>query len=324
MKVLVIGAGAVGGYFGGKLARAGSDVTFLVRETRFKQLVQRGLGVHSVHGDFRITPKMIQSIESTDRPDLVIVAVKTYHLSSVTRSIAELASRGARVLPLLNGVSHMDVLRQAVPSGSLWGGVCYVESTLDDDGDILQTSPMQEIRMGALSEGESPLLSQARDAFAAAGIPAIVEEHIETTMWEKYLFLLTLSSVTASLRRPIGVALADTAAAGFVNRFVKEITEIAAQCEAPLDHRAGARILQKLNDIQPEMTSSMHRDLEKGRPIELDELQGHMVRIAQSRGIQAPLLETVYSFLHPYKDGGAVQPPATGSKRQTRHPFLML
>jgi 2-dehydropantoate 2-reductase len=307
MKVLVVGAGALGGYFGGKLAMAGVDVTFLVRKGRYQQLKQRGLRVHSVHGDFCISPKMTQSVDNIDVPDLVLLTVKTYHLPDVMNSIATLARRGARVLPLLNGVSHMDALRRALPATSLWGGVCYVESTLDKYGDVRQTSSMQEIRMGTLANDDSELLMQVQDVFTAAHIPSTIEEHIETIMWEKYLFLLTLSSVTTALRRPIGVALADPVTNGFIGNFVRELTDVAGGTGAPIDHEARHRILRKLQDIQPAMTSSMHRDLEKGQPIELDELQGYMVAVAQSHGIPAPYLQTVYALLHPFKNGNATE-----------------
>ncbi|MCL6594369.1 MAG: ketopantoate reductase family protein, partial [Alicyclobacillus sp.] len=150
MNVCVIGAGAVGGYFGARLAEHGVAVTFLVRAGRFQQLQTRGLRVYSPYGDIVLTPQLALHPEAVQEPGLVLLAVKNYQLEGVLASLSVLASRGAWVLPLLNGIRHLDVLRSVVPAPQLLGGTCHIEATLNEHGDIVHANTLQNVIFGPL------------------------------------------------------------------------------------------------------------------------------------------------------------------------------
>ncbi|MBX6353603.1 MAG: ketopantoate reductase family protein [Thermoflavifilum sp.] len=306
MNIVVVGAGAVGGYFGGRLAQAGAPVTFLVREGRYRQLSQSGLQVRSVHGDFTVHPKLARSAEEVEgAPEVVIVAVKNYHLEGVLTAVQALAQRGASVLPLLNGVEHMAVLRDAVGEEALWGGVCYIEATLDEAGRVVHTSPMHDMIFGpaAASDAAQQRAEALANTLREAGVNAFVSRDIWADMWQKYIFLTALSAITAGARKPIGDVLADPVTRPFLEDMVREIVAIARTQRSNLPEDTAEQVLQRMHAAAPAMTSSMHRDLEKGMPLELDSLQGALLRTAEQAGVAAPCLRAVYALLHPHKDG---------------------
>lgn len=309
MHIVILGAGAVGGYFGGRLALGGSSVTFLVREKRFYQLKERGLRVHSVHGDFTITPHLVQSPEEADSVDLVIVAIKNYHLPAALDQIAALVDQGAKILPLLNGIEHMDTLLRAFGPKTVLGGACYVEATLDENGDIVQTSQMHDVIFGPVGDLEPTWIQRVAQEFRRAAVNVSVSPSIMVEMWKKYLFLNTFSAMTAGTRKPIGDVLNDEVALEFLKGLVKEAVSVAKAQEPSLPEDTMDQIMRRFYSIAPGMTSSLHRDLEKGLPLELDSLQGAMIRMGGQHGLDMPKMAAVFALLHPYSVGaGKVTP----------------
>ncbi len=303
MHFVVVGAGAVGGYFGGKLAGAGASVTFLVRERRFKQLAERGLRIHSVHGNFTCNPSLALRADAIVDPNVIILAVKNYHLQSTLPQLTDLVQKGAKVLPLLNGVKHIDRLIEAFGKDAMLGGSCYVEATLNSEGDILQTSPMQDVVFGPLGVMDRSLLTQIELWFERAKIPVRLSPHIMVDMWTKYLFLVTLSAITAATRLPVGPIRDDPVTYAFLRELVSEAFAIAKRCEPGLPDDVPDTMLTRLASVTPAMTSSMHRDLEKGLPLELDDLQGALIALAHEKGLDASHFEAIYALLHPFKEG---------------------
>ncbi|KQL52324.1 hypothetical protein AN964_01375 [Heyndrickxia shackletonii] len=303
MHTVVFGAGAVGGYFGGKLACAGYPVTFLVREKRFEQLKKRNLRVLSFHGDFTITPNLAVSSNEIEHPELVILALKNYHLEGALPQLETLIKNGAKILPLLNGVQHMEILTNQFGEENILGGVCYIESTLNEEGDIVQTSPMHDIVFGALNNGKTPFLNQMEDMFKQSNVNVIQTENIVSEMWNKFIFLATLSGITSATRQPIGVAMNDPATKALLVDLIQEIYQIAISLHIPLAEDTVRKIINKAEGLPPAMTSSMHRDLEKGLPIEVESLQGYILDQATKHGIQVPVVRAIYSLLHPYTNG---------------------
>ncbi|MFC0560035.1 ketopantoate reductase family protein [Halalkalibacter alkalisediminis] len=303
MNIVVLGAGAVGGYFGGKLAAKGSNVTFLVRPKRYKQLQKNGLHVKSVAGDFSITPNVVFEASEIDKPDLVIVALKNYHLEEALPQIETLVNNGAKVLPLLNGIKHLDVLTSKFGQEKVLGGLCYIEATLNNESEIVHTSALHEIVFGPLLDTDRIFLRNLKDRFEQAKVPVTLSETILEDMWKKYIFLTSLSGITTATRQPIGVALQDDVTANFLNNVVTEVYEIAQARNILLPENTIEAILTKLHSLSPEMTSSMHRDLEKGLSIELDSLHGYLLTLAEKYQIEVPSIHAIYSLLHPYKNG---------------------
>ncbi len=303
MHFVVVGAGAVGGYFGGKLAQAGAPVTFLVREGRFATLSQRGLRVSSVHGDFVIKPTLATSVDAIADPTIVMLAVKNYHLQETLPQLAHLVKKGAKVIPLLNGVQHVDRLIEALGKDAVWGGCCYVEATLSPEGDILQTSPMQDVLFGPLHSTQSGLVDDVASWLERAAIPGGPRPNIMADLWTKYIFLTTLSAITTAARLPVGPLREDPVSSAFFRDMVREGFAVAKAYEPGIPDDFPDILLNRFASLSATMTSSMHRDLEKGMPLELEALQGALVELGRARGLDTPNFKAIYALLHPYLEG---------------------
>ncbi|KYP79586.1 hypothetical protein AYJ22_14165 [Ferroacidibacillus organovorans] len=283
MKMGVMGAGAVGGYFGGLLAKSGVDVRFLVRPARAAQLQKEGFSVRSVHGDFSIDPVVTTSIADMEDVDVLLLAVKNYHLTNALPDLKALAKKGVVLLPLLNGVRHMDELMNAVDPGHLLGGSCYIEVTLDERGHVVQTSDIRDLVFGPLRGAQTvredlpDLLLRLQDVFTNAGFPGLLHQEIMREMWKKYVFLCAFSGVTASTRAPIGVTASTPATRNLYQGMVEELLAVAKARQIGLTDHMVDVMMQRLDQIDPNMTSSLHRDLAKGLPLEVDSLQGALM-----------------------------------------------
>jgi 2-dehydropantoate 2-reductase len=304
MNIVVLGAGAVGGYFGGKLAKAGYPTTFLVREKRFNQLKSNGLKINSINGDFLVEPTLAKNPNEITDPDLVIVALKNYHLNGALPIIKTLVENGAKVLPLLNGIHHVDLLVEKFGQDHVLGGLCYIESTLNDSGEVVQTSQMQDLVYGALSDSiPTNFLTEIKEMFEKAEVNVTHSEEILEDMWKKYIFLASLSGITAAVRQPIGVSIQDEVTFSFLKDLITEVYTIAKARGIKLSEQTVTEVVAKMKGLPPTMTASMHRDLKNGLPIELDSLHGALLQMATKLDIEVPSIRAVYTLLHPYLDG---------------------
>lgn len=307
MNITILGAGAVGGYFGGRLAKAGVPVTFLVRERRSNQLKASGLVVHSLHGDFTLEPDLARSPEEIASTDLVIIGLKNYHLESALPSLKTLVAKGAKVLPLLNGIGHIDHLKNELGAKAVLGGACYIESTLNEMGEVVHTSPMHDIVFGSLTgEDDEGFLKELETLFVQAGVNVKKSNHVLEEMWSKYIFLSSFSGITAATRQPIGVALNDSVTRSFLTQLIVEICQVAKSQSVTLPDNQTDLLIKRMEGLSPSMTSSLHRDLEKGEPLELDSLHGALMKMAGQANLHVPNVESVYALLHPYKSGRPV------------------
>lgn len=309
MRIGVIGPGAVGGYFGALLAQAGQDVTFLARPMRAESILRDGLVIKSVYGDLLVHPNVTTEARDLAGCEVILVTLKNYHLDGAWNDIAEAMAHGAVALPLQNGVLHMDRFLRAFGTGQVLGGSCYIETTLDADGHIRQTSEVRDIVYGPLlgpeerDQGFNQMLSRLQDAFASAGIPAFCREPILREMWKKYVFLCAFSGVTAATRSPIGVALDNQESAALYVGLVEELLAVAHARGIGLADRMREALLERALTLDPFMTSSLHRDLEKGLPLELDSLQGALVEMAEASQVPVPWHKAVCAVLAPHRDG---------------------
>lgn len=303
MNIVVMGAGAVGGYFGGRVAAAGVPVTFLVRERRYQQLKEQGLVVHSKHGDFTLTPELARSADEIEQPDVVVLALKNYHLESAYPDIRKLVAKGAKVLPLLNGVVHVDQLAAEFGAENVLGGSCYVEATLNEAGHVLQTSPMHEIVFGPLVSMDEAWLKELEACFQRGGINVRLSASIRVDMWQKMIFLTSFSGITASTRLPIGEIFKAEETGEFFESLVQEIVQVAMAHQEGIPAETAQVVIERTRNLPQTMTSSLHRDLEKGLPLEIDSLQGAVLRLAQAKGISTPSVRAVYALLAPYREG---------------------
>ncbi len=308
MRIGIYGAGAVGGYYGAMLARAGENVTFIVREKRAQQLRQRGLVVHSVVGNFTIQPTLVTDVRNIDKLDIVIVAIKNYHLADAMDDLTVLHGAGTVIVPLLNGVRHMDHLLSEFGEKDTLGGSCYIETTLSKEGDILQTGGSCEIVYGpvndvTIDDSVKNLMHQMQGIFTKAGIKALYRHQILVQMWKKYVFLCALSGVTAACRLPIGSVLQEPKGMLLYSDMIRELLSVAHAKGVALPENLHDQMMESAAKLDPALTSSMHRDLEKGLPLELDSLQGALIEMAMELGIHVPVHEVIYAVLAAHRFG---------------------
>jgi len=305
MRILIVGAGAVGGYFGGRLAQAGRDVTFLVRPSRAKQLRDNGLRISSPHGNAVFTPNLI-STEEIDTPyDLVFVSVKAYALEAAMNDFAAAVGPETMILPVLNGMRQVDLLTKRFGEHSVIGGVCLVASELDDKGHIVQLADFQQLVYGERNGETTPRLKAVDTTLQGAGFDARLSTDITQAMWEKWVQLASLGAITCLMRGTIGEIVAVPGGADLSLKVLEESAAVATACgykpsEALLSRHAAA-----MRAPASSLTSSMYRDLRKGAPVEVDHILGDFIERGGGRGVATPLLQAAFVNLRVYQ--GALQ-----------------
>ncbi len=303
MRLLVVGAGSTGGYFGGRLAQAGRDVTFLVRPKRAERLRQRGLEIVSPHGDVRLDkPQLVTAGDIRGPYDAVLLTVKAFSLDAALDDMAPAVGPDTMILPVLNGMKHADVLTARFGAKSLIGCVCKVATLVDDDGRIVQLNKLQDIAYGEMSGATSARTQQIDTFMQGAGFDARLSSTIAREMWEKWVLLATLGGVTCLMRGAIGEIEAAPGGADFVLRFLDEVVSVVgAVGVAPSEtFVASARALFTTKGSP--QTSSMYRDLQKGSPIEVEQIIGDLLARARSAAIATPLLALAYTHLSVYQN----------------------
>jgi 2-dehydropantoate 2-reductase len=304
MKILIVGAGAIGGYFGGRLLEKGEDVTFLVREKRQQQLRENGLVVESIHGDMHLPePKTILAGENVEPYDAILVSTKSYHLDGAVKSIQPYVGNETMVLPLLNGIAHLDVLTEAFGAEKVIGGLCFIETTLTQDGKIVQTSPIHDLVFGERNGEKTERISQLEEAFSGTKASFRLSEKIEQEMWHKYLFITSMSGITSLFRSPIGPIREQKHGWKTIERLVHETATIMEKIGAPLASGAMEATLGKMKEIGHAMKSSLQRDMEKSLLTEGDHLFGYLLENAEQFGLAAPILSAIYANVKIYENG---------------------
>ncbi len=299
MKILVVGAGAIGGYFGGRLLATGRDVTFLVRPGRAAQLARTGLAIRSKLGDVSLPPPPTVSAEALKQPvDLVLLSCKAYDLDGAMTSFAPAVGPGTAILPLLNGLAHLDALAGRFAPANVIGGQAAISLALDGEGRILHLNDGLVLGFGELDGSRSPRIAAIALEFAAAGIQAAQSESILQDMWEKWAFIATAGGITSLMRSSVG----DIVAAGgapFTLALYEEIAGIAAASGHPLRAAASERARTMLTAAGSAFTASMARDLEGGFRVEADHVIGDLLK--RARGGDQPMLKIAYAHLKAYE-----------------------
>src|SRR5215467_6924402 len=300
MRALVVGAGSVGGYFGGRLASAGRDVTFLVRAGRAAQLA--GKLTISSQGQETVVPiKSITAGEAGDEFDVILLAVKAYQLEDAIEDFAAYVSKATMILPVLNGMKHMDALRSRFGAVGVLGGVARIATTLDERGRILDQANFHDLSYGEWS-GERSARIVALDQFMkGAGFDARLSTDIEREMWEKWAMLASLGAVTCLMDGDIGQVARAPGGIDFVQALFSEVTSVIARAWRPLADAFKSQVLSFLTDRDSSLTSSMYRDMKGGLRIEADQIVGDLVSRAAVAGVATPLLSTVLVRLKVYE-----------------------
>lgn len=300
MRLLVVGAGATGGYFGGRLVEAGRDVTFLLRPRRAAEIAERGLEIVSPYGNATVHPKIVTAAELTEPFDAILLTVKSFALAAALDDIAPAVGPDTVILPTLNGMRHVDILTERFGAHAAGGCVCKIAATLDDQGRVVQLSDLQDLAYGELDGQPSARMSALDTLMTGAGFPARLSPVIAREMWEKWLLLASLGAVTCLMRGTIGEVVAAPGGRDFVLALIDEVVAIiTAAGLAPSEPALnGTRAL--LTQAGSPFASSMFRDLSKGNRIEADAIVGDLLRRGRDAGIAAPLLATAYAHLAVY------------------------
>jgi 2-dehydropantoate 2-reductase len=301
MRILVLGAGGTGGYFGARLAEAGADVTFLVRARRAEQIERDGLRVLSRHGDIQLRPKLALSARSGGPWDLAVLSCKAYDLASAIDAIAPAVQGGAAVLPLLNGMRHFDALDARFGAERVIGGLCGIAATLDTDGTVRHLSDFHWISFGERKGGRSARCDALHAALASTKADVRYSENVMLDLWDKWVLLATVAGATCLMRGALGEIVATADGSAIVERLLGEAAGVAAHSGHPLP----AERLEKSRAfvIQPgsTLTASMLRDMERGGSTEGEHVLGDMVERGKRLGTPVDTLAIARTHLQVYE-----------------------
>ncbi|MGH8766297.1 MAG: ketopantoate reductase family protein [Burkholderiales bacterium] len=302
MKILVLGAGAVGGYFGGRMAQADADVTFLVRPARARLIEKNGLRIVSpAKGDAMLHPKCVTQDQVKPDYDVVILTAKAYDLDNAMDAIAPAMAGGrGQVLPLLNGMAHLDVLDARFGRARVLGGVAYISSTIGPDGEIRHLNDFQRIVFGERDPSQAAVCKALSAALGKVSFDWKHLDNVAQAMWDKWVMLATLAGMTCLMRGPIGDILEAASGGKLMVALLEECAAVAeaegfATPEAMMKNYRGI-VGQKGSQI----AASMMRDIESGGPAEGDHVLGALLARARARSVPAPLLEIAATHLEVY------------------------
>ena len=304
MRVTFIGAGGVGGYFGGRLAAAGEPVAFLARGRHLEALRKDGLTIVSPElGDTRLP-----SVEASDRPedlppsDLVVVAVKNWDTDEAGRAAAKLRAPGGEVVSFQNGVEAWDRLERILGTPVL-GGVARVAAIIEKPGVIRQTGVTRTLTLGDFGGRRPEVLARFREAGERAGFEVVLSEDIRAELWEKFAFLTSMSAIASATRLPAGAVRGNPATRALLERAMREVEALARASGVNLASDVVPRQMAFADRISPASTPSMLGDLRRGNRLELPWLSGAVARLGRERGVATPIHEFAAAILDPYKDG---------------------
>ena len=301
MKIAVVGAGGVGGYFGGLLAHGGQEVHFLARGEHLQAIRSRGLRVvSSTHGEFAISPARAESDPARVGPvDYVLVAVKTFQLEAAAPTLSPLIGEGTTVIPLLNGVEAHDLLRHHLPAEAIVGGLCAVFSQMESPGVIRMEGQMRRVVVGELDRPPSERLDRIVAVWKGQGADAVQSDDIRAALWTKFLFIASMGGITSLARATAGeVRSAGETRALLVEAF-REVETVARAQGIHLAADVVPKTLSMVDGLEPEVTTSMQRDVAAGRPFELQAFSGAIVRLGQHLGVPTPVHAALYALLLP-------------------------
>jgi 2-dehydropantoate 2-reductase len=299
MKIAMMGSGGVGGFFGGRLAHAGYDVSFIARGAHLAAMREHGLTIENEpQGDIRVA-----KVRATDDPaqlgrvDLIIVSVKLWDTESAARQIKPLLGPGTGVLSLQNGVIKDDILRRELGDAAIMGGVGYVATYISRPGVIRQTGTMQRVVLGEYDGSKSPRATFLHGALVRAGVDAELSDDVRRAIWEKYSFLVGLSATTTSMRMPIGPIRKNPQTRAFLHELIRETVAVGRAYGVALPEDYAESRLAFADGLPADMTSSMHHDLERGNPLEVNWLSGGVVQLGAAKGIPTPANRAVCDIL---------------------------
>jgi 2-dehydropantoate 2-reductase len=308
MKIAVMGAGALGGYFGGRLAAAGTDVTFIARGAQLDALRSNGLTIESPLGDLHLPRVNATSDPAEVGPvDTVLFLVKLYDTEEAARVIAPLLGAETSIVTFQNGVNSRERIGRIAGEGRVIPGIAVIPADVRAPGIVRHSGPFARLAFGEPDGSESARCKALLAALQKAGVDAEIATNIQVRVWEKFIMLSTLSAITTLTRLNIGPIFADEACATLVERAARETATVGRKVCPALPENAADKALAMLKGMPGHMHASMLDDLNRGKRLELNDLSGEVVRLGRQHDITTPTHEMAWRTLHPYVNG---QPPA--------------
>jgi 2-dehydropantoate 2-reductase len=295
MKIVMMGSGGVGGYYGARLQQAGHEVAFVARGAHGEAMRKNGLRILSELGDAHVSVRVLEDPAQAGPADLAVIAVKLWDTEDAARAVARVPQ--AAVVSLQNGVDKDEVLASALGRDRVLGGVTHIAAVIAEPGVIAQTGKLQRVTLGELDGSRTPRLQAAADAFRSAGVETVVSDDIRRVTWEKFVFLSALSGLTALTRKPIGEVRANPATRGLLLEALREGVAVARAEGAGLDDAFAQKQLETIDSLPAGMLSSMAQDLLRGRRLELPWLSGAVVRRAEKHGLRVPAHQAIQAAL---------------------------
>ena len=306
MKIAIIGAGGVGGFFGARLQQAGADVHFVARGAHFAAMRAEGLRVESPLGDIHL-PR----VNVTDNPadigtaDIVWLAVKLWDMDAAIASIRPLMAPHTGVISFQNGVQKDDILREVFGDRAVMGGVAYIATNIDRPGVVKHTGTMQRLIFGEYDGRRSPRAESLLDAAVRGGINAELSDDIRKAIWEKFVFLVGLSGSTTTMRETIGPIRSNPRSRRFLSELMRETVAVGRALGVALPADFAEQRLAFVDGLPEQMTSSMHHDLKAGKRLEVAWLSGGVAQLGERTGVPTPMNRAVWDVLTLHEAGSA-------------------
>jgi 2-dehydropantoate 2-reductase len=302
MRILVVGAGAIGGYFGGRMLQAGRDVTFLVRPRRAAELADAGLVIKSPNGDVTLkNPPALQADKLDEKFDVVLLSCKAFDLDDAIKSFAPAVGPQTAIVPLLNGMRHLDVLDSKFGRERVLGGLCAIAATLNDTREVVQLNSLQSLNFGERDGRLSDRVRTIAEAMASGNFGSVASENIVQEMWEKWVFLATLAACTCLMRSAVGNILAAPDGKDFILGMLDESSAVATA----EGHDPRGAFLERTRGMLTadgsQLTASMFRDIKAGAPVEADHVIGDLIARGDAAKVPVPKLRAAYTHLKAYE-----------------------
>jgi 2-dehydropantoate 2-reductase len=302
MRILVVGAGAIGGYFGGRLLAAGRDVTFLVRPKRSAELASNGLVIKSPNGDVTLkNPPTVQADKLAEKFDVVLLSCKAFDLDDAIKSFAPAVGPQTAIVPLLNGMLHLDVLDAKFGPERVLGGLCAIAVTLNEHREVIHLQPMQSLNFGERDGKLSERVRAIAEVFKSGNFGSVASANVLQDIWEKWVFLASIAAATCLMRAPVGIILAAPGGKDFMLGIFDECKAVATAEGHPPRAPFLERTVAMLTAEGSPMTASMFRDIKVGASVEADHVIGDLIKRGDTAKVPMPRLRTAYTHLKAYE-----------------------
>ena len=304
MRIAVMGTGGTGGYFGGLLARAGEEVTFIARGDHLEEIRKNGLAIKSVlAGDFSIPANATDNTQDIGPVDFVLFCVKAYDNATAADQIRPLIGPETVVLSVQNGIDNEQQIGEVIGPEHIVGCVSYVSSIIESPGVVAQTGGPGKIVLGEMQGGTSARTETIQNTLQNSGIAAELHPDIQVALWQKFLAICGVNGITALTRLPMGEILACEETRNLMRGTMEEVEAVARASGAALPGDCVDQSMDLFSSLEPSIRGSMYYDLAAGRRLELDVLNGTLVRLGSEHGIPTPINFAIYAALKPYLDG---------------------